>query len=1120
MPRNRFSEQVRAPEGPATGLAEARRAGGASQVVLKRDDDPLWYRDAVIYQLHVKSFFDSNDDGVGDFAGLLQKLDYIADLGVDTLWLLPFYPSPRKDDGYDIADYRGVHPDCGTLHDARRFVREAHARGLRVITELVINHTSDQHPWFQRARTARPGSSHHNYYVWSDTDQKYTDTRIIFLDTEKSNWTWDPVAKAYFWHRFYSHQPDLNFDNPRVLSEVLNVMRFWLDIGVDGLRLDAVPYLVEREGTNNENLPETHEVLKLIRGKLDSGFKGRMLLAEANQWPEDTQQYFGQGDECHMAFHFPLMPRMYMAIAQEDRFPITDILRQTPDIPEGCQWAVFLRNHDELTLEMVTDQERDYLWSTYAADRRARINLGIRRRLSPLLERDRRRIELMNGLLLSMPGTPVIYYGDEIGMGDNIFLGDRDGVRTPMQWSPDRNGGFSKADPARLVLPAIQDPLDGFQAVNVEAQARSPNSLLNWMRRMLATRRRTRAFGRGEMNLLYPSNRKVLAYLREHEDDTILCVFNLSRAAQAVELDLSAHTGKVPFEMLGGTSFPPVGQLPYLLTLPPYGFYWFMLAGARAMPSWHVPAPEPLPDLRTLVMRAGVKELLAPEVRAELERGVLPEYLKKRRWFAAKGERLLGVRITGTAALPAANGAVVMTEVEATLPDRTERYAVPLAGVEDKGDVGPLAAQLAVSRLRQGRRVGYLTDAFADDRMPEAVLAALREELTLPTDDGELRFLSGPDLASIALASPLVIRRLSAEQSNSSMILSEAVVLKIIRKINAGIHPETEMTRHLTAAGFANIAPLLGEVVRVSADGTPHTLMVAQGFVRNQGEAWGWTQDWLKRSIDELALTEGSADAEEPFAGYTSFSGAIGRRLGELHAVLSRPSDDPAFAPETATEPDREGWAAGAMAQLDPALDLLRKAQGLSEADKATAEELLGRAQALRGAISRLAQAAAGALKTRVHGDFHLGQVLVAQGDAVIVDFEGEPARSLEERRAKGSPLRDVAGLLRSFDYAASVAASAEDGSASATAAPSERRAALLQQWQAEATDAFLRTYRAAAAEAEHKWVPAEGEEALLDLFLIEKAAYEVRYEAANRPGWIGLPLRGLAALAARVAGG
>ena len=486
---------------------------------LKPIEDPLWYKDAVIYQLHVKSFFDGNNDGVGDFKGLLQKLDYIAELGVTAIWLLPFYPSPRRDDGYDIADYRGVHPEYGTLSDARRFIHEAHERGLRVITELVVNHTSDQHPWFQRARQAKPGTNARDFYVWSDNDHKYAGTRIIFLDTEKSNWTWDAVAGAYFWHRFYSHQPDLNFDNPRVLHEVLSVMRFWLDMGVDGLRLDAVPYLVEREGTNNENLPETHAILKRIRAELDAHAPGRMLLAEANQWPEDAQQYFGDGDECHMSFHFPLMPRMYMAIAREDRFPITDIMRQTPDIPASCQWAVFLRNHDELTLEMVTDRERDYLWQTYAADRRARINLGIRRRLAPLLERDRRRIELMNGLLLSMPGTPVIYYGDEIGMGDNIHLGDRDGVRTPMQWSPDRNGGFSRADPASLVLPPIMDALYGFDAVNVEAQSNDPHSLLNWTRRMLAVRKRHHAFGRGVLRFLYPGNRKVLAFLRELKGD-------------------------------------------------------------------------------------------------------------------------------------------------------------------------------------------------------------------------------------------------------------------------------------------------------------------------------------------------------------------------------------------------------------------------------------------------------------------------------------------------------------------------------------------------------------------------------------------------------------------------
>ncbi|TCZ54282.1 maltose alpha-D-glucosyltransferase [Roseicella aquatilis] len=1087
-----------------------RRRGKATA----QERDPQWYRDAVIYQLHVKSFFDANDDGIGDFAGLLQKLDYVAELGVDTLWLLPFYPSPLRDDGYDIADYRGVNPSYGTLQDARRFVREAHARGLKVITELVVNHTSDQHPWFQRARSAPPGSAARDYYVWSDTDAKYDGTRIIFLDTEKSNWTFDPVAGQYFWHRFYSHQPDLNFENPRVLSDILNVMRFWLDIGIDGLRLDAVPYLREREGTNNENLPETHEVLKRIRAKLDQGYQGRMLLAEANQWPEDTQQYFGGGDECHMAFHFPLMPRMYMGIAQEDRFPITDILRQTPDIPEGCQWAVFLRNHDELTLEMVTDRERDYLWNTYAADKRARINLGIRRRLAPLLERDRRRIELMNGLLLSMPGTPVIYYGDEIGMGDNIFLRDRDGVRTPMQWSPDRNGGFSKADPAALVLPPLQDPMYGYQAVNVETQSRDPHSLLNWMRRMLAVRKRSKAFGRGSMRLLYPSNRKVLAYIRAHEEDTILCVFNLSRSAQAVELDLSGCAGRVPVEMLGGTSFPPIGQLPYLLTLPPYGFYWFVLATAKALPPWHSPSPEPLPDLRTLVLKADVKELLGAAVRGEIERDILPEYLPKRRWFAAKGERLDGVRIGAIAALPEAQGAVLMAEVEVRLPGRTERYALPLAGVEDREGTGPLAAQLALTRLRQGRRVGYLTDAFTDDRLPSAVLRGLRDGLALPTEEGEIRFRATSRLADLALPEHPEIRRLSAEQSNSSLIYGEQVVLKIIRRITPGIHPEAEVTRHLTEAGFTNTAPLLGEVVRVAPDGTPNTLMLAQGFVRNQGDGWGWTQDWLHRAVDEAALTE--TPPEDVFAGYLAFATALGTRLGELHAVLARPTENPDFAPEVASEADRSGWAAGALAQLEPALELLAGGTALPPDAAPLAERLLARADALRDATYRLAQAADGALKTRVHGDFHLGQVLVAQGDAVIVDFEGEPARPLEERRAKGSPLRDVAGLLRSFDYAAHVAAATEASGASA-AAPTERRAALIARWQQESERTFLDAYRAVEGAAANPWVPAGAEAALLDLFLIEKAAYEIRYEAANRPAWIGVPLRGLTSLAERI---
>jgi len=551
---------------------------------MKRRNDipehPLWFKDAIVYQLHVKAFFDSNGDGIGDFAGLTEKLDHLQDLGVTALWLLPFYPSPGRDDGYDIADYGAINPDFGTMKDFRRFIVEAKRRGLRVITELVINHTSDQHDWFKRARRSDRDSSARNWYVWSDTDQKYQGTRIIFTDTEKSNWTWDPEAGQFYWHRFFSHQPDLNFDNPRVVSAIVQVMKRWLDAGVDGFRLDAIPYLCEREGTSNENLPETHTIIKKLRAELDAYAKGKLLLAEANQWPEDVQEYFGQSDECQMAYHFPLMPRIYMAIAQEDRFPITDILRQTPDIPSNCQWALFLRNHDELTLEMVTDEERDYMYAEYAKDPRMKLNLGIRRRLAPLLDNGRDEMELMTAILFSLPGSPVLYYGDEIAMGDNVFLGDRDGVRTPMQWTGDRNGGFSRADFAQLYAPPLMDPVYGFQAVNVEAQLRTATSLLRWMHRFIALRKEHPVFGFGTYEPIEPSNPRIFAHMRRFEDDLVLCVHNVARSAQAVELDLREYEGRYPVELFGRSRFPRIGELPYLLTLAPRGFYWFQLIEA------------------------------------------------------------------------------------------------------------------------------------------------------------------------------------------------------------------------------------------------------------------------------------------------------------------------------------------------------------------------------------------------------------------------------------------------------------------------------------------------------------------------------------------------------------
>ncbi|AOE64998.1 maltose alpha-D-glucosyltransferase [Pseudomonas corrugata] len=1085
--------------------------------------DPLWYKDAVIYQVHVKSYFDSNNDGIGDFPGLIAKLDYIADLGVNTIWLLPFYPSPRRDDGYDIAEYRGVSPDYGTMADARRFIAEAHKRNLRVITELVINHTSDQHPWFQRARKAKRGSKARDFYVWSDDDHKYDGTRIIFLDTEKSNWTWDPVAGQYFWHRFYSHQPDLNFDNPQVIKAVLSVMRYWLDMGIDGLRLDAIPYLIERDGTNNENLPETHDVLKLIRAEIDANYPDRMLLAEANQWPEDTQLYFGDvdaqglnGDECHMAFHFPLMPRMYMALAQEDRFPITDILRQTPEIPANCQWAIFLRNHDELTLEMVTDKERDYLWNYYAADRRARINLGIRRRLAPLVERDRRRVELLNSLLLSMPGTPTLYYGDEIGMGDNIYLGDRDGVRTPMQWSIDRNGGFSRADPASLVLPPIMDPQYGYQSVNVETQAGDPHSLLNWTRRMLAVRKQSKAFGRGTLKMLSPSNRRILAYTREYtgadgKHEIILCVANVSRSAQAAELDLSAYAGMVPVEMLGGNAFPPIGHLNFLLTLAPYGFYWFALAAENQMPSWHVEPAQSLPDFTTLVLKKRLEELLEAPSRTTLEQTILPSWLQNRRWFAGKDSAIEKVDIVYGVRFGDPQHPVLLSEIDVTSGGQTLRYQLPFGLLAEDQVGAALPQQLALSRVRRVRQVGLITDAFSLESFIRAVLNSMQAATVLPCTDGELRFEPTEGLAALNLGAEPQVRYLSAEQSNSSVVVGGSLVLKLIRKVASGVHPELEMSAYLTAAGFSNISPLLGSVIRRDAQGEDALLMIAQGYLSNQGDAWEWTQNNLERALrDELADAVSEQEQHYNALGeLKDFAGMLGQRLGEMHQVLAQATENPDFAPQKTTARDAQAIGRDVAAQVENALRLLKQHQGrLNPADQAMVARLLEQKKTVLAHVQELAGKAVGGLRIRVHGDLHLGQVLVIKGDAYLIDFEGEPARPLHERRGKHSPYKDVSGVLRSFDYAAAMAIHLHTVDSTADADAARQRVA--DRYLTEARQAFIQAYRLAAASLAHEWKDAEGEDAALALFGLEKAAYEVAYEAENRPAWLPVPLHGL----------
>jgi len=1069
-----------------------------AEVAAQVADDALWYKDAVIYQLHIKAFFDSNNDGVGDFAGLSSKLDYIQDLGVSAIWLLPFYPSPLKDDGYDVADYHNVHPQYGTVADFKGFVREAQRRGLKVITELVVNHTSDQHPWFQAARRAPPGSRKRDWYVWSDTDQKYKGTRIIFTDTEKSNWTFDPVAKQYFWHRFFSHQPDLNFDNPRVLKAVFRTMKFWLDMGVDGFRLDAIPYLIEREGTSNENLPETHVVLQKIRALIDQSYPNKLLLAEANMWPEDVRPYFGDSNECHMAFHFPLMPRMYMAIAQEDRHPLVEIMQQTPDIPSSCQWAIFLRNHDELTLEMVTSKERDYMYRTYATDVQARINLGIRRRLAPLMENDPDRIKLMNSLLLSMPGSPIVYYGDEIGMGDNIYLGDRNGVRTPMQWSPDRNAGFSRADPQRLYLPPIMDPIYGFESVNVEAQQRDPSSQLNWMKRMLATRKASKAFGRGKLEFLRPGNRKVLSYLRQYENEAILCVANLSRTAQPVELDLKRFKGRVPVEMLGRTSFPPIGELPYLLTLPAHGFYWFRLATDAPAPEWHqdmlVSDEAPmlvLFDNWTSFFRDQVVPWrigMAEQTRVQLEETVLPRFIGMQRWYAAKGEPIAKAPLADYVIWDVGGLSWLLNFI--LVKDSLYFLPLSLAWEVDEDHVRALAP-LTVARVRQQANVGVLGDAIADEGFCRHVVKAVCGGKSLKTAHGELRFSrtsACPELSAEEIAG-LQLGPLHAQSTNTSVQIGDRFFLKCYRRLRAGVNPELEVGRFLTeVAKFPHCVPLAGSVEYVSEKNEASAVALLQGYLPNQGDAWGYTLAYLERFL-------AAAPVDKPHGGFVSLMQVLATRTAELHRAFAMRTGDPAFEPEPLGPQDFDAWKAKVREEASDTLALLER----SAHEKA--QPLLDQRDRLLALIDACAAPKGPSLKTRHHGDYHLGQVLIANNDFVIIDFEGEPSRPLADARRKHSPLRDVAGMLRSFSYAKW---SARDKERTVT-----RDSDDLDAWEAEVRQAFLSAY-AEASKRSGLFTSFDDVKGLLTLFELEKVLYELRYEINNRPAWIHVPLSGV----------
>jgi maltose alpha-D-glucosyltransferase/alpha-amylase len=1100
---------------------------------LLQPKDTLWYKDAVIYEAHVKAYFDSTNDGIGDFPGFTSKLDYLQDLGINCVWLLPFYPSPLKDDGYDISDFLDVHSLYGKLHDFKVLVREAHRRGIRVITELVLNHTSDQHPWFQAARKAPKDSTTRNLYVWSDTAKKYENVRIIFSDTEPSNWTWDPVAEQYYWHRFFHHQPDINYDNPAALRKVMEVLRFWLDLGVDGMRLDAVPYLVEREGTEGANLPETHAILKEIRRQIDLNYPDRMLLAEANLWPPDVVQYFGQGDECHMAFHFPLMPRIYMALRQEDRHPITDIFRQTPEIPENCQWALFLRNHDELTLEMVTDEERDYMYNAYAADSRSRLNLGIRRRLAPLMENSRRRIELLISILFSLRGTPCIYYGDEIGMGDNIYLGDRNGVRTPMQWSNDRNAGFSCADFAQLYSAPIMDPVYGYQAINVEAQERDPSSLLNWMKRMIALRKGYKTFGRGTIEFLYPLNRKVLAYIRRYQDEAILCVANLSRFVQPVELDLQAWKGYIPIEMIGRNHFPQITESHYFLTLGPHNFFWFQLTRVPEIPG-AFPQPMVIEEeaLPVLTLNGSTADFLQQNQRI-LENQVLPLFLRKQVWFRGQKRKIQDVSINDAVVVDG-DPALFVLFVEVRLGrGEVETYVLPVCLSRNQQ---PACAQ-PLAKVRKSELDLVLCDALSGEVCAREFLNWIQKTSQVKTQNGELNLNIHEVEAGIH---PLAIddpqrehyQFLGTHPDRTMIGFGTHLMLKIYRQLTPGPSEEQEVLPFLLSKGFDRVPHLLGVLEYKSNDKTPNTILLAERLVSHQGNVWDYTLDELGRfferarsarqdicspsetaSIFEFLGKTPSAAVADVIGSFMHTASLLGRRTAEFHLTLASDDSSPRFKPQIFSSSDYDELvqrvSTGAEDSFQELFSALKK---LKRSTRTTAHKVLRSRRSLLKQFENVRKWDERLLRIRVHSNYDLGKLLWVKYDFLFMDFEKDN-NSNQNHSEFESPIQDVASMMRSFSYAAYTALMRF------TETRMEDYEKLKQWsvcWERWVCAAFLTEYFSMVANT--KFIPSQPDQIkkFINLHLAEQMFSELKFELSSRQDWVRAPLEGLLSLQGR----
>ena len=1093
---------------------------------MKKSMSKDWYKDAIIYQAHVRSFKDSNGDGIGDFKGLIQKLGYLKSLGVTAIWILPFYKSPLKDGGYDISDFTAINADYGTMADFKRFIREAHSKGLRVITELVLNHTSNEHKWFERARQAKPGSAYRDFYVWNDTPDKYTDARIIFQDFEISNWSWDPVAKAYYWHRFYSHQPDLNFDNPRVHDAVIKVLDFWFQIGVDGLRLDAVPYLYEREGTNCENLPETHQFLKKLRKHIDDNYDDKMLLAEANQWPDDASAYFGTGDECHMSFHFPLMPRLYMSMRMEDRFPLVDILDQTPPIPENCQWAIFLRNHDELTLEMVTDEERDYMYKSFAKDAKQRINLGIRRRLAPLLDNDRKNIELLNILLFSLPGTPIVYYGDEIGMGDNYYLGDRDGVRTPMQWSADRNAGFSTAEPQRLFLPVIFNHDYHFETINVENHEQNPSSLLWWMRRIIAKRKEYKAFSRGDIEFIDTNNSKILAFTRSYNNEKILVIVNLSRYSQLAELNLSKYAGYVPVEVFGRNWFPVIDEDPYVFPLQFKNYFWFELKKQ---------VEEERPDY------------LSPDTRLELTakewnqmnvttmnalKDIMFGYVQKNRWFRGKAKKIKSIEISDTIPLSTGklNSFILFIEI-VYIEGRNEQYVIPLSVItsEEVAEKKQKFPEALVAYVEIDGHEGLLYDGSYNPQVRDLLMKLIMQKGKIKHKKGAISGIPGKNINKKVKKSelPLPSRVLLAEQSNTSILYDNRFFFKLYRAPEEGNNPELEIIRVLTEnTNFSNFPTFAGALEYESENKENTALGILVDYIPNEGNAWEFVQSAIDHYFDRIieekdelmaanygehvaqaAGREKMTDLLGPF--FTEMIALLGKRTAELHLALASVKNRKDFGQEPFSLLYQKSLYQSFRTLIKRTFSQMKSSKKKLNEDQAELiDEVLSNESLLLSTMkSTLERKKINTSKIRVHGDYHLGQVLFTGKDFVIIDFEGEPTRSMTARKLKHCPFKDVAGMLRSFHYSIYMGQVANE---SKMPESNEFLNPWLEAWYKTVQDIFIEGYLQTAGNA--SFIPQEKEQLydLMAVYTIEKAIYELDYEVNNRPDWLHIPLFGL----------